>query len=227
MVRLDRGPAITIDYQLPIDEVIDGGLRPPEGTAAAKTWDAAAGGATQTIAPHFRARIPVEIRDRISIRYFIPETEGRFHGPALVIRRTDGQLVAAVAAGGGVVEGVFGDGLHFDVSHQIAYTEVRQLPSLCLAAIVHRYLRLRLGKEERTMAPGSYLDFALRGHAYRVVLADVAEPQGDRCAAEAPAHLSFVVLWQGELLQGRARPRPAPGAGAGPASGDAGPSEGR
>lgn len=141
-------------------------------------------------------RFPLRPGEEVTVRYLLPDQEARFQGAGLVLRRPDGSLVAALAAGGGLPADVFGDALELSPSHRDVYTEVRQLPSLCLVVLVHRYLRARLpGRPEPLLlAPGTVASLRLGAAAYKLVVADVAEPEGERCRAEAPAHLSYVVL---------------------------------
>ncbi|MEZ4264757.1 MAG: hypothetical protein R3F39_00145 [Myxococcota bacterium] len=138
--------------------------------------------------------LPVSTDDVLNVQFQPPDSEASFRGPALILREVDGQLIAALAAGGGLPPGILGGEVELSASGRLVYADARQLPSLCTVATLHYRLRVRENESFRYLPPGTEGRLLLGGAPYRIITLDVSRPSDARCGDEVAPELSFAVL---------------------------------
>lgn len=143
--------------------------------------------------------LPIRVGESIDLRLWDHMREGAYEGDALVVRETDGRLIAALSAGGGLPREVFGGKITFAASHELAYSEVATLDSMCLSLAEHRLLRVQIDGTNHLMAPGTVVSLPHAGGILRLVVQDVSEQLSGRCVDEAPSHMSFALIAVREL----------------------------
>ncbi len=138
--------------------------------------------------------IPVVPGQAVEVRYIPPDPNATPRGPALIVRDPAGGLIAAIAAGGGLPAGSLGENLQILPSERLVYSEIRRLPSLCVVALEHRALRLRLGDRFIYMPPGTFTEINLGGVHYRVIALDLAQPGETSCPDPRIGQISFAIM---------------------------------
>lgn len=133
--------------------------------------------------------LPVLEGESVRVLYTPP-----VEAPSLVVRDAEGRLLAAVAAGGDLPQGALGGDLSISPSRRLAFTEVRQLPSLCTALVEHHFLRIGAGADGRYLAPGTWDRVKAGERVLRLLVLDVSEPADDRCAGEIGPRVAYAVL---------------------------------
>ena len=150
-------------------------------------------------------RLPVRRGEAVFVRWYLEPDQA---SAGLVIRDSQGGLLAAVASGAGLPPGSLPDGIEVTDSGRTAYSEVRQLPDLCVVMIEHRLLRVRADADFHYVEPGTWASIRHEGVEYRLVALDASAASTDACPGRRPGHLSYALLAMRPTRT--ARPGPAP-----------------
>ena len=137
--------------------------------------------------------LPLPKEQVLSLRILPPDPVASFSGPAIIIQTLDGTLVAAINAGG-LIPGELLGGIEISPSGRLAYTEVRQLPSLCTTRLEHQSMRVRSSQGASYIRPGTHQDIVHNGQRYILFAYDVVvRALEDPCGTEAKQHVSFII----------------------------------
>jgi len=169
--------------------------------------------------------LPVKPGEALAVRYFgpdspaLPPTVGT--GPpalrpkpsALVVASPTGQAIAIVTLRGGLPPGILPGGAEIqraDTPDHLAYTEVRRLPSLCLARIEHADLGLATEDATVWVSPGALRRVSLAATPFDLIAFDASRLTDERCAADDPTHTSWVLLALDAATHAPSAPPPSP-----------------
>jgi hypothetical protein len=188
-------------------------LRPPIPTAGLQVTGTAAVHAQDTVGGRWRIRfvsergrvtrvryvpsaghaLPIQRGQALSLQVLPPDPLADLRGLAVIFQSPDGAMVATINAGARLTSELL-DGIDVSPSGRLVYTDMRQLPSLCVARIEHQKLKVRSDDGIVFVSPGTHTRFVHGDKTYRFVGHDAAlRAVDDPCGEETHQHLSYVI----------------------------------
>ena len=137
--------------------------------------------------------LPVPLETTLSLRIIPPDPVATFDGLAIIIQKVEGDLIAAISTGANIPSELL-SGIEISPSGRVAYSEVKELPSLCVTRLEHQAMRVRSSQGAYYVAPGTYRSIKHRDETFQLFAHDVSvRALGDPCGSEAPEKISFII----------------------------------
>ncbi|MGB0589343.1 MAG: hypothetical protein ACPGU1_06655 [Myxococcota bacterium] len=144
-------------------------------------------------APILGVSLNIPKEQKLILHVLPPDPVASLSGLAVVIQTLGGEVVAVIN-GGATLPSELLDGLEISPSGRLVYSEVKQLPSLCVTRLEHQSLRIRSSQGVDYVAPGTHKTLKHRKRSYRFVAYDaVVRAIEDPCGQQAHQHLSYVI----------------------------------
>ncbi len=144
-------------------------------------------------------RLALEAGDAARVRYYPSRPKGDPRSSALVVAAGDGRALGIVVRHDGLPGGVLPGGARVAAargSDKLVYTEVRQLPSLCVARIAHHAMVLTTEESTTYIPPGGAARVTIARTPFLLVAYDASRLADERCrgVGQDPSHLSYALL---------------------------------
>ena len=144
-------------------------------------------------APIMGQPLPVPKDTTLVLQILPPDPVASLSGLAVVIQTMEGDVIAAIN-GGATLPSELLAGLEVSPSGRLVYSEVKQLPSLCVTRLEHQSLRVRSSQGVDYIAPGTHRTLKHRDKQYNFFAYDAAiRALEDPCGNQAHQHLSYVI----------------------------------
>jgi hypothetical protein len=144
-------------------------------------------------APIMGLALPVPKDQKVILHILPPDPVASLSGLAIVVQTIEGDLIAAIN-GGAMLPSELLTGLEINPSGRLIYSEVKQLPSLCVTRMEHQSLRVRSSQGVDYIAPGTHQTLKHRDRTYRFVAYDASvRAIEDPCGRQAHQHLSYTI----------------------------------
>ncbi|MFT7583238.1 MAG: hypothetical protein ACI9MR_004924 [Myxococcota bacterium] len=141
-------------------------------------------------------QVPVREGESVLIRYY-PSATPDSATDALVVATQSGGALAIITRRNGLPPGVLPQQAVVTVSREparLVYTEVRELPSLCVVRVDHQTLRLEVDGAVNHVIPGSIAPVDIGGVPFELIAYDASLELGPPCPDVTPAHLSYALI---------------------------------
>jgi len=145
-------------------------------------------------------RVPAAVGADIALRYYPPRDDGT-GGAALVAATPRGRALAFLVIDDGLPAGVLPGGATValrDAGDHAAYTEVRRLPSLCVARVEHEDVAFTTEEATVWVSPGTARRVQVAATPFDLVVFDASRALDERCPGERLGHLSWALVALGD-----------------------------
>ena len=137
--------------------------------------------------------LPVRKDQKVILHILPPDPVASLNGLAIVVQTIEGDLIAAIN-GGAMLPSELLTGLEINPSGRLIYSEVKQLPSLCVTRMEHQSLRVRSSQGVDYIAPGTHQTLKHRDRTYHFVAYDASvRAIEDPCGQQSHQHLSYTI----------------------------------